>query len=415
LTGSTRCRLQLEPFRGVRYDPGRYRRLPQVTAPPYDVIGRDDAVALEHADPHNIVRAILPREDDRHPDRYAAAAALWRTWLDDGTLTVDDTPSLYVYEQVGTPGIAGVIGAVRLHGPGCGAACTVVLPHEDVMPGPVTDRLDLLSSTQANLEPILLAYEGDGSAAAVVAAILQRRPLVSTYAAGHEHRLWSLDDPRDAAVVMRDVAAGSALIADGHHRYASYLAYQEKQRAAGHGAGPWDFGLAMLVDVAVRPLDLGAIDRVVAGLALEPALGQAADHFVISVSGMDEPSPEPARGSIVLTDGTRRARLVPRPQALDLLLPAGISPERRSLDVTVLHDVLLGSLWQVAERDITYVHDRLAAVRDARAASGVAALLAPVGLDQVFAVARRGELMPRKTTSFGPKPRSGLVMRSLLG
>jgi uncharacterized protein (DUF1015 family) len=155
LTGSTRCRLQLEPFRGVRYDPGRYRRLPQVTAPPYDVIGRDDAVALEHADPHNIVRAILPREDDRHPDRYAAAAALWRTWLDDGTLTVDDTPSLYVYEQVGTPGIAGVIGAVRLHGPGCGAACTVVLPHEDVMPGPVTDRLDLLSSTQANLEPIL--------------------------------------------------------------------------------------------------------------------------------------------------------------------------------------------------------------------------------------------------------------------
>jgi uncharacterized protein (DUF1015 family) len=81
----------------------------------------------------------------------------------------------------------------------------------------------------------------------------------------------------------------------------------------------------------------------------------------------------------------------------------------------VLHDVLLARLWQVAERDITYVHDRLAAVRDARAAGGVAALLAPVGLDQVFAVARRGELMPRKTTSFGPKPRSGLVMRSLLG
>jgi uncharacterized protein (DUF1015 family) len=307
-----------------------------------------------------------------------------------------------------------VIGAVQLHGARCGAACRVILPHEDVMAGPVSDRLHLLSATQANLEPILLAYEGDGSAAAVVTAILQRPPLVSTYAAGHEHRLWSVDDPQDAAVIMRDVAAGSALIADGHHRYASYLAYQDRQHAAGHGAGPWDFGLAMLVDVAVRPLHLGSIDRVVAGLPLASALETAADHFVIVVTGMDEPAPEPARGSILLTDGTRRARLTPPRRDARPVAAGRRLPESRSLDVTVLHDALLGRLWGVAERDITYMHDRPAAVRDARALGGVAALLAPVGLDQVFAVARRGELMPRKTTSFGPKPRSGLVMRSLL-
>jgi uncharacterized protein (DUF1015 family) len=176
--------LLVAPFRGVRYVPARVSDLAAVTSPPYDVIDPDDATHLEQLDPHNVVRLILPRDPrggaaGMGPGRYAHAAELLDGWRAEGVLRRDPRPALYVYEQSG-PGVfqRGLLAAVGLHDP----ADRVVLPHEDVMPGPVADRLELMRATGANLEPILLVYDGGGDTAAVLDEVAAGPPTLETTA-----------------------------------------------------------------------------------------------------------------------------------------------------------------------------------------------------------------------------------------
>src|SRR5918996_6090938 len=133
--------LELTPFRGLRYDPDRVGSLAAVTSPPYDVVVRPDGLHhLQSADPHNIVRLILPQATTP-AERNEQAARTLRRWLSEGVLTTDPDPGLYVYEQRDGDGMLqrGVIGALRLSEPSDG----VVLPHEDVMPHVIADRAAL--------------------------------------------------------------------------------------------------------------------------------------------------------------------------------------------------------------------------------------------------------------------------------
>ena len=164
-----RMGLDLTPFRGLRYDPDRVGSLSAVTSPPYDVVVRPDGLHhLESADPHNIVRLILPQAAGPTARSKQAAVTLHH-WQDEGILVTDSEPGLYVYEQRDGEGMLqrGVIGALRLSEPSDG----VVLPHEDVMPHVVADRADLMRATSANLEPLLLTYRGTGTATDTTALI----------------------------------------------------------------------------------------------------------------------------------------------------------------------------------------------------------------------------------------------------
>jgi uncharacterized protein (DUF1015 family) len=125
-----------------------------VISPPYDVISWAGRTHLRAADPHNVVRLILPGEG---ADAADAAARLLAEWLSDGVLIRDRTPALYLYEQAGPSWRQrGIIGLVRLGTPDSAG----ILPHEGVMPGPVAGRRELMAATQANLEPIFLVYDG---------------------------------------------------------------------------------------------------------------------------------------------------------------------------------------------------------------------------------------------------------------
>ncbi|MFZ5851696.1 MAG: DUF1015 family protein [Actinomycetota bacterium] len=418
--------LELRPFRGVRYDTGRLPDPAAVTSPPYDVIAPENAAELAAAHPHNVVRLILPGADGDPVQPGAAhqqAAGLLRSWLAGGVLRRDATPGLYVYEQRG-PGLLqrGLIGAVGLHPP----ADRVVLPHEDVVAHVVADRLALLRATRANLEPILLLYDGGGAASDAVETVAESRPPLLTAATpdGLTHRLWQVTDRELLTRVAADLAPRQALIADGHHRYATYLAYQEEQRAAGRGAGPWDFGLALLVDTVRHPPRLQGIHRSVSGLGLAEALTALRDTFQVTAFPAGAPARPPdlngRRGAaadstvFVLTDGDRTVRVdLADPTVLRRLpVPAGAG---RAPDAQVLTDLVLPRLWGVPDEDprVHYEHDPEQAVRHARAAGGVAVLVRAPSVDEVRRVAAAGQRMPRKSTSFGPKPRTGLVLRVL--
>ncbi|KOX33091.1 SpoOJ or ParA or ParB or repB family protein [Streptomyces sp. NRRL F-4707] len=414
--------LELTPFRGLRYDPDRVGSLAAVTSPPYDVVVRPDGLLhLESADPHNIVRLILPQAATPEARNEQAARTL-RRWTAEGVLTTDPEPGLYVYEQRDGEDLLqrGVIGAVRVSDP----AEQVVLPHEDVMPHVVADRAALMRATRANLEPLLLTYRGDGGTpftTALVERTAAQPPLLSTTTEdGFCHRLWSVTDPDTVARVRSELSHHQALIADGHHRWATYRTL----RAEHPSPGPWDHGLVLLVDTARYPLRVRAIHRLLHDVPVHDALAALAGHFRVRrlESPLDESLNALAKaadaGNAFLLAGDGAFHLVDRPDPglLARTVPTGRPEAWRTLDATVLHATLLAHVWHVPDDSaahISYIHDTAATVEKAERDGGTAVLMHPVREEVVRELARQGVTMPRKSTSFGPKPASGLVLRAL--
>lgn len=446
----------LAPFRGIRYARDRVSGIANVTSPPYDVINGGILDRLRAADPHNVVRLILPGRD---ADASRAAAGLLRDWLSAGVLIRDQMAALYIYEQRlpavgGRDGASclqrGIIGLVRLGSPEVAG----ILPHENVMPGLVAGRRELMAATQANLEPIFLIYDGrqfpdatdtaemDTATAVMDRVADQRAPLVSiTTEDGITHRMWRLGDPGEQAAIAADLSGRRALIADGHHRYAAYLDLQAELRASGLGTGPWDYGLAFLVDSAAYPPRLGAIHRVLPGLPPDRAAELAKAAFTVqdlpaglglddalerlAAAGQDEPAFLLAGGPVF------RLLSHPDPVQLAASMPPGASAPWQNLAASVMQQLLLGRVWGVtdSEQDVLIDHNAADAVQAvagdatatdiaergagaAPAAGGTAVICNPASFDAVIGIAAEGERVPRKSTSFGPKPRTGLVLRT---
>jgi uncharacterized protein (DUF1015 family) len=439
--GSDQRGLVLAPFRGVRYAEDRVSGLAEVTSPPYDVIAADIENQLIASDTHNIVRLILPRLKPGEPGSpYDEASAELSEWVRDGILVPDPEPALYVYEQAcGTPdgpqgahgargggtvlqrGLIGSLGLVPL-------AAGIVQPHENVVPGPVAGRRQLMEATQANLEPIFLLYEGAGGAATklVDEVAAHRAPLLEARTHdGLRHRLWAITDAEELAAVSADLAPRTAMIADGHHRYAAYLQLQDRERTQGASHGPWDFGLALLVDRDAYPPQLGAIHRVISGMLPGVAARLAATAFTVRElpGGTADPAAALAalgeaagRGVAFLVTGGGRVYLLS--DADPALLGSTVAdhpPELwQHVPAAVLQDLLFARVWGIEDdaRSVAAIHDPIAAMSAAdEEPPSTAVICPPMSASQVYEVAALGRRVPRKSTSFGPKPRTGLVLR----
>ncbi|HEV8219797.1 MAG TPA: DUF1015 domain-containing protein [Streptosporangiaceae bacterium] len=436
----------LAPFRGVRYAADRVSDLAGVTSPPYDVIAHDIEAQLIAADPHNIVRLILPHAaGPPGGGRYDGAARALRQWQDERVLVADPVPGLYVYEQARPAANGdsdgaellqrGLIGGLGLRPP----EDRVILPHEDVMPGPVTGRRELMETTQSNLEPIFLLYDGGrppGAATQVVEAVAAGDPPLAEALTedGLRHRLWAVTDPARLAAVAADLAPRQALIADGHHRYAAYRQLQARRRDAGCDAGPWDYGLALLVDSAAYPPRIGAIHRVLPGLTPDKAVDLAKGAFCVTpqpggsrdldaaLAALDQAAADGpafliAGGGGGGGAGSGAAYLLtdPDPVQAEEAMPDGLSATWRGLGYAVLQQLLITRLWGLRDddRSVQIVHnDAATAIAEAGRSGGTAVICAPMSAAEVYTVAANGERVPRKSTSFGPKPRTGLVIRT---
>ncbi len=341
------------------------------------------------------------------------------SWVVDHRYEVDDTPALFVYEMRDSAGhtTRGLLGAVELRAPEDG----VILPHENTMAGPVADRLEVMTSTGTDLEPIYLVYDGGGAASELVRSVSERAPVAETRTPdGIEHRLWQLTNPDEHAQVAADLAGRRALIADGHHRYATYRERQRIRRAA-DGPGPWDRGLTLLVDSSDYGPQVHAIHRVVTDLTLDDAVQRLGDAGDARATDAD---PQTALEAIadtdgfaaVLTDGNSSIVVTdPDGRLAAAASRPGDPPALAALDVTVLHRGLVERVWGRPDDvdNVKYAHSVEEAVRDAHIHHGLAVLLRPTPVAAVTAVAAAGARMPRKSTLFTPKPASGLVMRRL--
>jgi uncharacterized protein (DUF1015 family) len=394
---------RFSPFAGLRYDPDAVA-LADVLAPPYDVVDADEQAALEARSPYNAVRLELPREEGGL-DRYAAARRRLDEWRDAGVLVPDPEPAFYVYrmgwrtDDGGLRQTTGVIGALELEPPGEGG----VLPHERTMPKPKSDRLDLLRACRANLSPVW----GLSLTAGLTGLCEPSDPPLAraTDDAGVHHRLWRVTRPGTVAAIADAVAASPVVIADGHHRYETALAYQAERRAETDGPGEWDRVMVYVVGLADDQLSVGAIHRVVSGLPpgfdLLGALETWFDAFPAGPSPvtLEEQMADAQALALVLPDA--RWLLRPRPEALE---------EAADLDSARL-DVARAAL---PPHDLHYQHGAAAAVAQVEAGPAQAAfLLRPPSVTRIAAAARAAERMPEKTTYFHPKPATGLVFRAL--
>jgi uncharacterized protein (DUF1015 family) len=406
---------RFDPFPGLRYGPTH--DLADVTAPPYDVIGPAERDALLARHPDNVVGIDLPvataasagtgsteADGAASNDPYEQAAATFARWQADDVLQ-RDPPSFYLYrmdglDEAGRPRhTTGVIGALELSRPGEGG----ILPHERTTKKARSDRLDLQRATRANLS----AVWGLSPATGLSQLLTVDEPPLATWTDGDgvAHSLWVVDDDERQRAIADAVASAPAVIADGHHRYETALAYRDEVRATnGDTAGPHDFVMCLVVELTEDELDVAPIHRLVRGLPdgfdLDAALEPFFARQPLELDGSVVPTLV-ERGALGLVTADEVAALVPRPDAFN-----GV----RDLDTVRLDHVLA----TFPEHSLVFQHGVANVVDQVRAGEAQAGvLLRPATVAQIVAIADGGERMPPKTTFFSPKPRTGAVFRSL--
>ena len=396
---------RFEPFAAVRYDPARVE-VGDVVAPPYDVIGPEEQARLEARSPYNVVRvdlAPVPEGADAGQDRYEAARCRFEEWLAEGVLVVDPDPGFYVY-RMGWRGddgqlrqTSGVLGLLELDPSGTGA----VLPHERTMPKPLGDRLRLMRACRANVSPIWTLSLAPGLSALCEPA---GPPLLRcTDDDGVHHRLWRLTAPAAIDAVTTTVASSPVVIADGHHRYETALAYQAEQRArAGDHPRPADLVLAYVVELAEEQLGVRPIHRLLSDLP------EDVDVLDVLTGFFDvEPAGAPSEA---LPEQMARAG------ALALVTPgeAHLLRPRSTSDVMVDTERIEPALDRLPPHTLGYHHDvaTVLALLD-KGEAQAAVLVRPVTVAQIAAAAGAGRRLPQKTSFFHPKLRTGLAFRLL--
>ena len=392
--------------------------LSRLIAPPYDVIDPAERARYAALDAHNIVHVMLPEARPGRPDadRYAAAAERLAAWRDQAVLERDPGPVLYVLAQDFTlPGgerrsRRGVFAAVAAEG----YDPRRVRPHEHTHAGPKADRLALMRATATNIESIfLLAPDRDRALANAVAEVARGTPDATAELNGVGIRLWIVRD------VSRFPFPGAPLyIADGHHRYETASAYALENPAA-------DRVLALIVSAHDSGLAVLPTHRVVfgAGRDLDRMLPRWRDSFDVQpVPAGRDPMAVLAsvgrdRTACIVADRSRMVALVMRPGALPDRLPSlAQSDAVRDLDVARIESLVVK---QILGADTTtpivrYVADAKQALDMVQhGGAALAVLLNPTKVEQVFAVADAGDVMPPKSTYFIPKVPSGLVLRPL--
>lgn len=398
------------PFRALRYDPRVAGDALATSAPAYDDVGRFTYAHHRAVSPYTVLELLTP-----------AGTPAYERWRRTGVLVEEPEPAVYVYEEHelrhGVPAVQrGVLVALGLAPLG-----STVLPHEQVDVGRVADRLERLAAVPVDVAPVFALYR---DAPAALTDLLTRPParaplVAMTDEAGIDHRIWPLTDPHDLATVREGFSDLRVVIADGHHRYVTALAFAA-QRGAAHGDPPWARTLAYLVDVdrhgpvvlpvhrLLRRAPADLVDCLRADFRVEPGPADL-DALATELAALDG-----VAYGLRLPDGRGLLLRAHDSAALRRRLPAERSPLWRQLDAAVLTGAVLPSL-DLPDDAVEPAPDAAAAAGEVeRGTAAALLLLRPVPAATVHELAAGGETLPPKTTSFRPKPRTGLILRSVV-
>lgn len=434
------------PFSAYRYNSALAGDLSLVLTQPYDKISTEMQQRYYEVSPLNLVRVILRKsEPTEQTSHYRRANETLREWISKKVLVRDPQPAFYAYSQTfDVPGRTnqkltrtGILALGRLADYGAG----IVFPHERTLTGPKKDRLELLRATRAHCEQIFLLYSDPERAVdAVIKAAAEQEPLIEVedeYAV--TNRLWAIDGHDSIVKIQRALRDKKVLIADGHHRYETALAYRDECRSASGNKwtaeAPTEFVPVMLVNSESEGLVILPTHRVVENLPEfdEPAfLCRLGEYFEIqersvasaeATARFQQEFEEGGKGRSVIGavfGGGHAALLTVKPgPRLDRVLD-NIPSALRDLDVVTLHELVLGRCLGLTSEEVSagknlrYIRGLDQTVDQARSGRVHAAfLLNPIRIEQVRAAAFSGLTLPQKSTDFYPKLLSGLAIHIL--
>lgn len=446
---------EIQAFRGIRYNLGRVGNLSDVVTPPYDVIGPELQDHFYKLHPNSFIRLDLnkiePGDDDEQNNRYTRAAKIYKQWRDEGVLTTEADPAIYVYHQEytveGTTYVRkGFLGRQRLTRFGEGQ----VFPHEETLPAAKVDRLMLMVTTKANLSPVFGLYPDPNCEADTLLdqAVAGKTPLVATDHLGVVHRMWPVTDVAVISKLSAIMGPKPIFIADGHHRYETACNYRDQIYDSGFLSPEHPANYVLMMCVAMddpglivmpthrlfRTAGPAADGRPVAlppeQLALTAAelSAKLAPCFTTRAAGK---GPE-AAASIwedVETSGLQGAiglytqkdncwqiaTITDAGKARMAVVAKEHSEPWQSLGVSLLHRLLIGDLLGCKELPKpTYVH-LIEEVTDGLKTGEypLAAVVMPATVDHIRTISMSGERMPAKSTYFYPKLLSGMVINPL--
>lgn len=431
---------EIIPFKALRYDPDQVK-LEDVLTQPYDKITPEMQSKYYERSTHNLVRIILGKAGETDTDAfnvYTRAAEYLHDWRSSGILKQDSNPGIYAYSQTFTvPGTRdlqerrGLIALGRLHDYAEG----VVHRHEQTLSKPRADRLNLLRATRAHFGQIFMLYSDP---AHEIEGLLKSRmdedpdiSLLDEYET--LHRVWRIHDPALIHAVQQKMRDKKLLIADGHHRYETALAYRNKRRAETGSSdpnAPHEFVMMTLIPMESRGLVILPTHRIVHGLLdfdRERMLEAAGKFF--DIDRIDLRTESRSATTLLGQAGENGTAFVAVTRQGPYLMRAkqeamqhalrDLPALQRGLDVVQLHRVMLERVLGISEEavrnqeNVRYERDAFEAISWVRQGANVAFLMNPAKIEQVRAIAFGGEVLPQKSTDFYPKLLSGLAIYAL--
>ena len=419
---------EIIPFRGVFYNPALVH-IDEVVAPPYDVISPEQQQKLYERNPYNVVRLILGREEDR----YASAAKHLREWTERSILRRDAEPVLYALWQTFNVGNGksvtrkGFIALCRLEE----FEQRVILPHEKTLAKPREDRFRLFKATNSNFSQVFSLYsDPDHEVDSVLNGLAKSPPHSDVVFEDVQNRLWKVHDADAIGRIQRLMQSKQVLIADGHHRYETALAYRDLMRSQnpGHNGNElYNYVMMFFTNVDDDGLVIFPTHRVVHSLASfepESLLQKLEDIFLLREckdreSLMMALSASPVRSfglAVREIQSLFLLSLKPTISVADIVADE-MPREVKDLDVTVLHAAILRDVLGISaeaqelKRNLTYVREPSEACEMVSSGQAqLAFLMNPTRIDEVRRAAKAGHTMPQKSTYFYPKLLSGLVL-----
>ncbi len=425
--------VMMRTFRPLRYNPALLPQLEKVVAPPYDVISPAKRAELYDRHPDNVIRLILNRE----ADPYADAAKHFQEWRDEKILVQESQASLaYYVENFRLPDgseheRSGILAAVRLEPFSTGR----IRPHERTFARAKEDRLKLMRACRANLSPIFGLYAQRPDALEFPKVVAGRKPadmdLVDD--AGERHRVWLLPEGKVTSNVLAALADAEIIIADGHHRYETALAYRDLRHAEGDTdpEAPHNFILMYLTSMHDPGLVILPTHRVIKEVEkfdVKRAEAVLREHFNLQeypiAAQADfraalQAAPNHGSFGVALQGKDTMWIATLRDEQLAQRYAPDVAPEVRRLDVAVLDSVLLSGLLELdcvaagQAGKLIYTHDEGEAFGALSSGAEAVFFMQPPHVEDLVSVCGAGQTMPQKSTYFFPKLLTGLVFHVL--
>jgi uncharacterized protein (DUF1015 family) len=414
---------EIHPFKGLRYNISAAGKLEDLTAPPYDIIFDEWRDRLYERNPYNIIRLIKTKDepgDNETSNKYTRAASFLDKWLADGILKIDEKPSVYVcsdtYNLDGeTLTRTGFISLIKLEQFG-----KSIHPHERTLSGPKVDRLNLVKATGTNLSQVFSVYEDpDGKIQSILLKVSESKPdvdFVDEQEVGR--KMWIVQDSEIIAKLQKLMSERDVIIADGHHRYETALAYKElNEPNRKNETEPFDFVSMYFSSTDAAGMTILPTHRKAGGMEnwderkfldeldkyfyLKPRHGVELEKLLEMIKVGSEKTNV---FGIVTKNGFYEARFMN-------------PPDPKELDVDVLHNLIIENILGISADDIAkgkylkFSKSHEYAYNDVvKGADQIAFFMNALTAEEMFREILKGRRLPQKTTYFFPKTISGVVM-----